>query len=162
MYVRVLLMEKLITPFALAATLALAGCGAGTANAPSATAGSSAPESSAAEEAPEAPDLTGEWKQSNTNSEDSYQQASITSDTITIEWVTDGGNTTSIYWVGTFEAPTDASESYTWTSERDAEATDSSLLGSTSDTKDFMYEGETISYEVTALGTTTTVEMKKE
>lgn len=156
-------MQKLITPFALAVALALTGCGGPeTANAPSDTAGSSAPESSGTEEALQAPDLTGEWTQSNTNSENSYQQATITADTVTIEWVTDGGNTTSIYWVGTFEAPTDASESYTWTSERDAEATDSSILGSTSDTKDFMYEDDTLSYEVTALGTTTTVEMKKE
>ncbi|QTG82078.1 hypothetical protein [Arthrobacter crystallopoietes] len=148
-------MKKLIAPLALAAALALTGCGGAD------TSPTGAADSKAAEEAPQAPDLTGVWKQSNPASEDSYQQATITADTITVEWVTDGGDTTSIYWVGTFEAPTDASEPYTWTSERDASATDSAILASTDDTKEFTYEGDTISYKVSALGTTTTVDLKK-
>lgn len=113
-------------------------------------------------EAPQAPDLVGAWMQSNSASEDSFQQATITADTITVEWVADGGDTTSIYWVGTFEAPADATEPYTWTSQRDAEATDSALLASTDDTKEFTFEGDTISYKVSALGTTTKVELKKD
>lgn len=148
-------MKKLIVPIVLAAALALTGCG----GASTTPAGAAA--SAVTEEVPKAPDLTGAWKQSNPNSEKSYQQAMITADTITVEWVSDGGSTTSIYWVGTFAAPTDATEPYTWTSQRDAAATDTALLASTDDAKEFKYEGNTISYKVSALGTTTTVNLKK-
>ena len=148
-------MKHFIAPMALAAALALTGCSGAD------TTSSSAADSNTAEETPQVPDLTGAWKQSNPTSEDSYQQATITSDTITIEWVTDGGDTTSTYWVGTFEAPIDASEPHTWTSQRDAAATDSALLASTDDTKEFTYEGDTISYKVSALGTTTTVDLNR-
>ncbi|SDL78633.1 hypothetical protein SAMN04487916_11493 [Arthrobacter sp. ov407] len=148
-------MKKLIAPIALAVALSLTGCG-GTATTPA-----SAVDSKAAEEAPKAPELTGAWKQSNSASEKSYQQATIAGDTITVEWVTDAGDTTSAYWVGTFKAPNDASEPYKWTSKRDAAATKSALLASTDDTKEFTYEGDTISYKVSMLGTTKTVKLKK-
>ncbi|KQW06180.1 hypothetical protein ASC66_06515 [Leifsonia sp. Root4] len=149
-------MKKLIAPLVLVAALALTGCsGPGTTPA-------GAGDSNTVAEAPQAPDLVGAWMQSNSASEDSFQQATITADTITVEWVADGGDTTSIYWVGTFEAPADATEPYTWTSQRDAEATDSALLASTDDTKEFTFEGDTISYKVSALGTTTKVELKKD
>lgn len=149
-------MKKLVAPIALAVALALTGCGGAE---PTPT---GAAESKPAEEAPQAPNLTGEWKQSNSASTDSYQQATITADTITVDWVSDGGDTTSIYWVGTFEAPTTATEPYTLTSKRDAAATDSALLASTSDTKELTYEGDTLSYEVSMLGTTTKVKLKKD
>lgn len=149
-------MKKLIALIALAAVLALTGCG-GASTAPAGTANSKA-----AEEAPKkAADLTGAWKQSNPNSEKSYQQATITADNMTVEWVTDGGSTTSIYWVGTFTAPTNATEPYTWTSQRDVEATRGALLASSDDTKEFTYKDGTISYKVSAMGATTTVNLKK-
>ena len=44
-------------------------------------------------------------------------------DKISIDWVSDGDNSTSIHWVGTFAAPTNAAEPYTWTSQRDTEGT---------------------------------------
>lgn len=148
-------MKKLIAPIILAAALALTGCGGAS------TAPSGAAESQAAQVAPKAPDLTGDWKQSNPNSEKSYQQATITADTITVEWVSDGGNTTSIYWVGTFVAPTEGGKAHTWTSQRDKAATDNALMASSDETKEFKFEGDTISYKVSALGTTTTVNLKK-
>jgi hypothetical protein len=148
-------MKKPFAYVALAAVLALTGCG-GAGNAPTGAA-----DSKAAQEAPKVPDLTGGWKQSNSNSEKSYQQATIAANKMTIEWVTDSGNTTSIYWVGTFARPSDTSEPYDWTSKRDVAATKSALLASTDDTKEFKYEGGTISYKVSALGTTTTVNLKK-
>jgi activator of HSP90 ATPase len=155
-YVKVKLMKKLIAPLVLAAALALTGCG-GESTAPAGAAGSKT-----TEEAPKkAPDLTGSWKQSNPNSETSYQQATVTADSITVEWVSDGGGTTSIYWVGTFSAPTDATEPYVWTSQRDAEATQSALMASSDDAKEFTYTDGTISYKVSALGTTTRVNLKK-
>lgn len=148
-------MNKLIAPIALTAALLLTGC-SGPVSAPAGT--EDAPPT---KEEPRAHDLTGEWRQSNSASKDSYQQATITADTITVDWVSDGGDTTSIYWVGSFTPPTDASEPYMWTSQRDSAATESALLASRDDTKEFTYEGDSISYKVSALGTTTTVKLKK-
>lgn len=148
-------MKKSIASIALVAVLALTGCG----GASNTSAG--AADTKTTQEAPKAPDLTGTWKQSNSNSEKSYQEATITGNKITINWVSDGGNTTSIYWVGTFTPPTSATEPYTWTSQRDTEATKSALLASSDATKDFKYEGGAISYKASALGTTTTVNLKK-
>ncbi|KIS27926.1 hypothetical protein TV39_08895 [Arthrobacter sp. SPG23] len=148
-------MKKFTVSLALAAILALTACG-GAANT-TANAGSS----NSPQEAPKAPDLAGAWKQGNPTSDKSFQQATITADKMTIEWVSDGGNTTSIYWVGSFTGPTSASEPYTWTSQRDVEATKSALLASSDATKEFRYEGGLISYKVSALGTTTTVNLKK-
>lgn len=149
-------MKKTISSLALIAVLVLTGCG----GAGSTTNG--AADSKATQEAPQVPDLTGSWKQSNSKSEKSYQQATITADKMTIEWVSDGGDTTSIYWIGTFTAPTSANEPYTWTSQRDVEATKAAFLASSDATKEFKYEGGTISYKVSALGTTTTVNLKKD
>ncbi|UTT70561.1 hypothetical protein NMQ03_05330 [Arthrobacter sp. DNA4] len=148
-------LKKSIASIALVSVLALTGC-SGTGN----TAAGAA-DSKATQEAPKVPDLIGSWKQSNPSSEKSYQQATVTADKMTIEWVSDGGNTTSIYWIGTFVSPTSANEPYSWTSTRDVEATKSSLLASSDATKEFKYEGGTISYKVSALGTTTTVNLKK-
>ena len=109
---------------------------------------------------PEEPtDLTGTW-QSEEN-DGSYQEAVISEDSIEINWVSDGGDTKSIYWIGTYEAPTEAVDEYSWTSERNKEETDTALLASTDDTKEFTYKDGVISYEASALGTTTTVELSK-
>lgn len=115
---------------------------------------------SAAEEAPEEPtDLTGTWKSE--NNEGSWMEASITADTIEINWISDDGKTKSIYWIGTYQAPDEAVDEYSWTSERDKEKTDTALLASTDDTKNFTYKDDVISYEVSAVGTTTTMELTK-
>jgi len=155
-------MKKLIAPIALTLALALTGCSGADTTSTGAADSKPTTDSKPAAEAPQAPDLAGAWKQSNPASESSYQQARITADTITVEWVSDGGDTTSTYWVGTFEAPADATGPYTWTSQRDVAATESALLASTDDTKDFTYEGDTISYKVSALGTTTKVKLQKD
>lgn len=108
------------------------------------------------------PDLTGEWKQVNGDSEDSYQSATISDGVIEVYWVSDGGDTKSLYWAGTYEAPTNASEPYSWASENDHEKTDSALLASGDDQKTFTYENGQISYDVSAMGMTTTVRLEKQ
>lgn len=110
---------------------------------------------------PETPDLTGEWKQVDGNSEDTWQSATITADYIEVYWVSDNGDTKSLYWAGSFTAPTSADEPYTWESANDTEKTSMALLASTAESKTFTYEGGQIVYEVTALGTTTTVRLEK-
>lgn len=108
------------------------------------------------------PDLAGEWKQENSKSDDSYQAATISGDTITIYWVTDKGNTKSLYWAGSFVAPTTADEPYTWTSKNDHSKTEGALLASSDDTKTMTYQNGVLSYEASAMGTTTTVKLKKQ
>lgn len=106
-------------------------------------------------------DLTGEWKQINSNSEDSYQIATIGEDTIEVYWVSESDDSKSLYWAGTYVAPTDTNEPYSWDSENDKEKTSSAMLASGDDTKTFKYENDQISYEVSALGTTKTVKLEK-
>ncbi|URZ02029.1 hypothetical protein [Clostridium felsineum] len=108
------------------------------------------------------PNLQGEWKQQNNKSNDSYQSATISGNTITIYWITDNGKTKSIYWVGSFVAPTTTKEPYSWTSKNDHSKTDGSLLASSDDTKTIKYQNGVLSYEASAMGTTTTVELKKQ
>lgn len=170
-------MNRFLAPAVLATALVITGCGGeeeaaepatsetapATAAAPipstASTTPEAAPETTSAAD-PEAPaDLTGTWTQVNRKSEDSYQQATITADTIAVDWVTDGGATTSIYWVGTVSAP---GEVGSWTSTRDIAATESAMLASSDPTKNFTVEGDTISYKVSALGTTTTVELQRD
>jgi len=158
-------MKKLLSVLALASALALVGCSA--ADEPAATNDAAAPEAPAAENStpepePELVDLVGDWKQANPATPNNYQQATITEDTISIDWVNEEMDSKSIYWVGTYTAPTEPGDTWTWTSERDAAATDTALLASTDDTKDFTYEDGVISYDVTAMGTTTTVKLEKQ
>lgn len=104
-------------------------------------------------------DLAGEWVQNNSNSEDDYQAATITDSEITIYWVSDGGDTRSLYWAGTVDVAADAGTSFSWDSVNDHEQTDMAILASGDDTKTFTFEYGEISYEVSALGTTTVVRL---
>ena len=98
--------------------------------------------------------------QVNSSSEDSYQEATITEDTITINWISPDSK--ALYWAGTFEAPTTADEPYSWDSVNDTEQTATALLASGDETKTFTYEDGQISYDATALGVTTTVRLEKQ
>lgn len=127
----------------------LAACGGSTGNA-------------AKQEPPTPPDLTGEWKQTNSNSEDAWQSAEIAGDTIEVYWVSDNGETKALYWAGTYTAPTTADEPYTWQSQNDKDKTGTALLASGDDEKKFSYADGVLSYEVSAMGVTQTVKLKKE
>lgn len=108
------------------------------------------------------PILIGEWKQSNSKSEDAYQLATITDTTIEIYHVRDNGDTKSLYWAGTFIAPKTADDPYVWDSKNDHSKTENSILGSNDDTKTMTYENGTISYKLSIMGTTTTIKLKKQ
>ena len=107
-------------------------------------------------EPPEPLDLTGTWT-TRTEGADSWQELVIEGDSMRVEWVYDDGETRSLYWAGTYDAPDEATEEWAWTSENDHSATDVALLASTSDEKEFSYADGAISYEVSAMGTTTTL-----
>ncbi len=117
--------------------------------------------SSEKSEQPKKIDLTGDWKQSNSGSDESYQIATIQNDVIEIFWYSEEDETKALYWSGTYAAPEDAAEPYIWNSENDKEKTDGALMASGDDTKTFTYEDGEISYEVSALGITQTVRLEK-
>ncbi|WP_341956125.1 hypothetical protein [Microbacterium sp. LWH13-1.2] len=112
------------------------------------------------EEAPEPVDLTGEWKQTNSGAEDSFQSATITGQTIEVFW--NSPDMQAIYWAGNVEVPADGSTSFTWDSVNDKTKTDNALMASSDDTKTFTYADGELSYELTALGTTMTVRLAKQ
>lgn len=106
--------------------------------------------------------LNGEWKQVNSATEGSYQTATIKDGEIEIYWESDNGDTKSLYWAGTYIAPTEYSDIYKWDSENDFEKTEKSLLSSSDEKKTITYENNELSYDVTALGVTTTVRLEKQ
>ena len=116
-------------------------------------------DSAQSEEEKEPLDLSGTWKSK--DNDGSWMEAEIKDSVITINWVSDNGDTKSIYWIGTYNAPTEYTDEYNWTSERDKEQTDSALLASTDDTKEFSYKNEELTYEAAAMGTTTTMRLTK-
>lgn len=138
---------------------------AGCASPAPATSSSSAAEAPVAEptEVAAAPvSLDGEWKQNNSKDpENSWQSATISGDTIEVFWVADAGDTKSLYWAGTVETPAEG-DTFTFESANDTTKTDSAMLASGDPTKTFTYENDELSYEVTALGTTTTVRLSRE
>lgn len=143
-------MKKLVMSLAvLCLSASLFGCGS-TNNATGET------------EQPQAPDLTGEWKQVNSNSDDFYQIATIEGETIEINWFTESEETKALYWAGSYIAPETADEPYTWDSVNDKEKTDSAMLASGDDTKTFTYEDGQLSYEASAMGVTQTVRLEKQ
>lgn len=115
---------------------------------------------------PNPPNLTGTWKQVNSNSKDAWQSAIISDNTIEIYWVTNGGDTTMLYWSGTFTAPGSNTKSYTWESVSSIGEKQLPLLGalfaSNEDTKIFTYENGQITYSVTMYGATQTVRLEKQ
>lgn len=144
--------------FALA--LALAGCGGGETAQPESQGDAPAQEQQAQEPEP-APvlNLDGTWVQVNSKSETDYQEMTIDGEAMTVDWISP--DTRSVYWIGTFTPPTEAAESYAWTSQGDVDAMAAAILASTSETKDFAYEDGQIVYEVSMLGTTTTVRLER-
>ncbi len=107
------------------------------------------------------PDLTGEWKQSNSKSNDAYQAATISGNVIEIYWISNNGDTKSLYWAGSFIAPTTTTEPYKWDSKNDHSKTSGAILASNDDTKSITYQNGILSYEASAMGTTTTVKLEK-
>lgn len=108
-------------------------------------------------------DLTGEWKQSNGDSKDEYQAAYLSESGMEVYWVTDGGDTMSLYWAGSFTPPAAGDkEPYSWESKNDTSKTTGAALASNDGSKRFTYENGEISFSVSAMGTTSTIRMKKE
>ena len=109
---------------------------------------------------PEKVDLSGEWKQINATS-DTFMSATIKNDAIEIYWDSEDDDSKMLYWAGTVEIP-ESGDSFSWDSKNDKEKTSSSILASSDDTKNFTYDGKQISFDVSAMGQTTTVKLEKQ
>ncbi len=153
---------KTVTSLALVALLGLGAtaCAGEPASEAQETDSQASAEPEKHEEAPEPVDLTGEWKQTNLNSEDSFQTATITGDTIEVYW--NAPDMKALYWAGTVEVPEDGSTSFSWESVNDSAKTEASMMASEDPTKTFTVKDGEISYEVTAMGTTVTVRLAQQ
>jgi hypothetical protein len=107
-------------------------------------------------------DLTGAWKQVNSHSDDSWQAATIEGNVITMYWVSDNGDTNSLFWKGTYVSPTTSDEPYSWDSVNDHSKTEFALLASNEETKTITYENDQLSYSASILGTTSTIRLEKQ
>lgn len=90
---------------------------------------------------------TGTWKA------DAFE-ATITADTIEIHIV--DADSKSLYWKGTFHEGSDVVNSHA-----DREALDASMLGSQDSEKTFAVDDDQISFEMSMMGTTKTIHLKK-
>lgn len=100
-------------------------------------------------------DLTGTWRQVNNEDPDAYHEAVIKDGAIEIYWISNGGDTKSLYWAGSYEAPDDLVGEYSWTSVNDASKTEGQLLASHDETKTINYKDGQIYYETSAMSVTT-------
>jgi len=114
------------------APLVLSGCGPA--------------ESSAAAKAPAS--HAGTWKA------DGFE-ATVTASDITINIVGDD-DSKSLYWKGTFHEGNDVVKSHA-----DREALDASMLGSQDSDKNFAVDDDQIAFEMSMMGTTKTIKLKK-
>ena len=104
-------------------------------------------------------DLTGQWIQENNNKEN-YMTAVIRDDgKIGVFFILEGDEKAWTYWVGTYDAPTDSTDEYSWVSKNTYGG--SGLLASNADTKSFSYKNGKLSYEVTVSGNTGTFNLVK-
>ena len=107
-------------------------------------------------------DLTGEWTQVNSRSEDSWQTATISGGRIEVYWVGGNGDQKSLYWAGTYAAPSTGKSSYSWESENAHEETDSPMFASAEDTKTFTYKRGQLSFSASMMGVETTVKLERQ
>lgn len=168
--------RKLSLTLALLLTTAIVACGSesntsGTASegtapteanseaAPSSEEKTKAPSEEKAEEVAAPLDLTGLWVQEDHG--ETYMTATIRDDgLIGVFFVLEGDETPYTYWVGTYEAPTEATDKYSWTSE--STYAGNGILASSDSQKDFKYEKEKITYTVTMQGESKDVSLIRE
>lgn len=106
-------------------------------------------------------DLSGQWKQVNSDSDD-YYGAIISGSTIEVYKVYYEDDSRFLFWSGSFEAPTVQKETYSWDSKNDTEKTELSLVASQEGIKSFVYENGTITFPVIRGDDLLTVQMEKE
>ena len=107
-------------------------------------------------------DLTGQWKQVNSETEDSFYGAVIDGDKIELHRVSDDGGTRYLYWAGSYVPPEIVEDSYSWVSQVGSRRTDSEAIAASEGTKVFTYENGQLSCSVKNDGEEAVVLMEKE
>ncbi len=104
-------------------------------------------------------DHTGLWVQKDRN--ESYMTAIIKEEgRIGVFFILEGDDTPYTYWVGTYDAPTEATDKYSWTSE--STYAGNGILASSDDNKEFLYEKGEIKYTVTIQGESKEISLVRE
>ncbi len=106
--------------------------------------------------------LTGEWRQIETEEEDFWIGATIEGDAIEVSWISDKGSDKSTYWSGAYVEPTVGGEPYSWDSVNDHGITDDELHAANIDTQTFTYEQGRLSYITMLMGVESTVVLEKQ
>lgn len=104
-------------------------------------------------------DLEGDWKQVGATDE-GWFAGTISPDSIQVNLHTSESDLAALYWVGTFDVP-ENEETFTVTSAGDRSKLDKALFGSGDDTKDFVYDGTTLTFEFTIQGQTAPITLER-
>ena len=105
----------------------LSACGGSTtADAPAKSDGTSKTETNKEEPKPQPADLTGTWKQTNSNDPSSYMEATISGDTIEVDWIGTDTSARAISLAPLDEAPDETALAAAGVSERLREALETS------------------------------------
>ena len=154
-------MRKVLSLTVAATLLALTACGTSDSGQSVSDSAQNGQSQSASSER-ETPDYLGTWKQKGADGEegeDTWLEASITADTIRVDWVMESGADRMLFWSGSFD-PEAAAEG-TVVSQRDNAAMDPELLASGDDTKEFAFTENSFSFPITVQGEHGTIEMEK-
>ncbi|MDK8799842.1 DUF5067 domain-containing protein [Corynebacterium coyleae] len=154
-------MRKYLSIIVAATLIALPACGISDSGKSASDSVQNSQSQSASSER-EAPDYLGTWKQKGADGEegeDTWLEASITTETIRVDWVMESGADRMLFWSGSFD-PEAAAEG-TVVSQRDNAAMDPELLASGDDTKEFTFKENSFSFPITIQGEHGTIEMEK-
>ncbi|MCL1913746.1 MAG: hypothetical protein FWG10_07710 [Eubacteriaceae bacterium] len=110
---------------------------------------------------PGANDLNGIWVQTNSPSENTYQEAQISNGSIEVYWVDELNNSRFLVWSGTYEKPPAKAREHSWVSINNKQKTEASILSLDSNTKLFSYKKGQLSYSVPNGGETQTINLKR-
>ena len=91
------------------------------------------------EEKADALDLTGSWI-AETQGSGYYLAGVIHGDLIELHWVSSTDQHGSVYWAGTYKAPKEATDSYSWNSERDEDIMATTSHGAPDASRHFSYQ----------------------
>lgn len=135
----------------------IAGCSATTASDPAPVASETVTTPAAEPVTPETVDLTGEWKFIVPDGDGGFG-GTVTEDSIMVGILNMTTDTTALYWVGTIDVP-EGRSTFSFTSEGDRAQLDKALLGSGDDTKEFVYDGTSLTFDFTIQGQTVPISL---
>lgn len=119
-------MKKLAILLSITLLFLVSGCGGGT-----------------SQDDNDALSLVGNWT---ATGEEKYHCGIITDDSIEIYWIGDTLDSNTLYWAGSYEAPTEKTDTYSWESKNDKSKTENAMLASGDDTKTFTYENGKLTF----------------